>query len=244
VKHLCQLIVTSATYRQESKVSTELRERDPANRLLARGARFRLPSWMIRDQALAASGLLVAVQGGPPVTPYQPDGVWEEATFGGKRYVRDNGASLYRRSLYTFWRRIIAPTMFFDSASRQTCTVKQARTNTPLQALATLNDVTYVEAARALAQRVLTTAGPQPQQRIDLAVRLVLGRSPTAEESRVLVASADRLRREFSADREAAKKYLTIGESPRDEALDPIEHAAYAALCSAILNLDEALTRE
>jgi hypothetical protein len=244
VKHLCQLIVTSATYRQESKVSPELRERDPANRLLARGARFRLPSWMIRDQALAASGLLVAAQGGPPVKPYQPDGVWEEATFGNKRYVRDRGESLYRRSLYTFWRRIIAPPMFFDSASRQTCTVKQARTNTPLHALATLNDITYVEAARALAQRMLTAAGPQPEQRIDLAMRLVLGRRPSVEETRVLAASVERLRREFAADRDAAKKYLSIGESPRNEALDPVEHAAYAALCSAILNLDEALTRE
>jgi hypothetical protein len=244
VKHLCQLIVTSATYRQSSKVSPELRERDPANLLLARGARFRLPSWMIRDQALAASGLLVAAQGGPPVKPYQPDGVWEEATFGNRRYIQDKGDALYRRSLYTFWRRIIAPTMFFDSASRQTCTVKQSRTNTPLHALATLNDVTYVEAARALAQRVLTTVGPQPEQRIELALRLVLGRRPTADESRTLLASVERLRREFSADRDAAKRYLAIGESRRNEALDLVDHAAYAALCSAILNLDEALTRE
>jgi hypothetical protein len=134
--------------------------------------------------------------------------------------------------------------MFFDSASRQTCTVKQARTNTPLHALATLNDITYVEAARALAQRMLTAAGPQPEQRIDLAMRLVLGRRPSVEETRVLAASVERLRREFAADRDAAKKYLSIGESPRNEALDPVEHAAYAALCSAILNLDEALTRE
>jgi hypothetical protein len=244
VKHLCQLIVTSATYRQSSKVPPELRERDLANRLLARGARFRMPSWMIRDQALASSGLLVAAQGGPPVKPYQPDGVWEESTFGNRRYIHDRGDALYRRSLYTFWRRIIAPTMFFDSASRQTCTVKQARTNTPLHALATLNDVTYVEAARALAQRVLMTARPQPAERIELAVRLVLARRPTAEESRTLLASVDRLRREFAADRDAAKRYLSIGESRRNESLDVVDHAAYAALCSAILNLDETLTRE
>jgi hypothetical protein len=242
VKRLCRLMVTSATYRQSSRVTPALRERDPHNRLLARGARFRMPSWMIRDQALAVSGLLVHEQGGPPVKPYQPAGVWEEATFGNKQYRQDKGESLYRRSLYTFWRRIVGPTMFFDTASRQTCTVKQTRTNTPLHALATLNDVTYVEAARALAQRVLQTGGSA--ERVEMACRAVLGRKPSADESRLLQASVDRLREQYSKDREAALKYLSIGESKRNEALDPVEHAAYAALCSALLNLDEALTRE
>ncbi len=143
VKALHRLIVTSATYRQSSKVTPELFERDPENRLLARGPRFRLPSWMIRDQALAASGLLVEKLGGPPVKPYQPPGIWEEATFGQIKYQQDHGDALYRRSLYTFWRRIVGPTMFFDTGARQTCTVKQSRTNTPLHALTTLNDVTY-----------------------------------------------------------------------------------------------------
>src|SRR5262245_27709346 len=174
VKALHRLIVTSATYRQSSKLTPALLERDPANRLLARAPRFRLPSWMIRDQALAASGLLARRAGGPPVKPYQPAGVWEEATFGGKRYQQDHGEALYRRSLYTFWRRIIGPTAFFDTTARQTCTVKPTRTNSPLHALTTLNDVTYVEAARALAQRVLTSGGSSPEERIDSAFRLVL----------------------------------------------------------------------
>jgi hypothetical protein len=244
VKGLCRLIVTSATYRQSSKVTSELVERDPENRLLARGPRFRMPSWMLRDQALAASGLLVTKVGGPPVKPYQPKGIWEEATFGTKQYAQDHGEALYRRSLYTFWRRIVGPTEFFDTSSRQVCTVKQVRTNTPLHALTTLNDTTYVETARAMAERVLTTASSSPEERIDLAFRLVLARKPTAEERSVLVASAERLKREYAEDPQAAKKLLSIGESKRSEKLDPAEHAAWAGVCSAILNLDEALTKE
>jgi hypothetical protein len=244
VKRLCRLIVTSATYCQSAKAAPALHERDPQNRLLARGPRFRLPSWMIRDQALAAAGLLVPRAGGAPVRPYQPAGVWEEATFGTKQYRQDHGDALYRRSLYTFWRRIIGPTMFFDTAPRQTCWVKQVRTNTPLHALVTLNDVTYVEAARALAERVLLTAGPQPTKRVELAFRLVLGRRPTAEETRVLCGAVDRAGREFTEHPEAAWKLLRVGESPANPALAPVEHAAYAVVCHAILNLDEALTKE
>lgn len=244
VKRLCRLIVTSSTYRQSSKVTPTLLERDPSNVLLARGPRHRLPSWMLRDQALAASGLLVRTQGGAPVRPYQPAGVWEEATFGNKPYRQDRGEALYRRSLYTFWRRIVGPTMFFDAASRQTCWVKQTRTNTPLHALATLNDTTYVEAARVLAERVLKEAGPSPAQRIDRAYRLVLARRPSAEEARVLHAALVRVRREFAKDPTSARTLLKVGESRRDETLDPVEHAAYAAVCGAILNLDEALTKE
>ncbi|MGE3308578.1 MAG: DUF1553 domain-containing protein, partial [Limisphaerales bacterium] len=155
VKHLHRLIVTSAAYRRSSITDPTRRDRDPENRLLARGPRFRMPSWMIRDSALAASGLLSEIRGGPPVKPYQPAGVWEEATFGNKRYRQDQGTALYRRSLYVFWRRIVAPTMFFDVANRQTCSVRAPRTNVPLHALLTLNDDTYVEAARALAEHVL-----------------------------------------------------------------------------------------
>lgn len=244
LKRLCRLIVTSATYRQSSKVSSQLAERDPENRLLARGARYRMPSWMLRDQALAASGLLVRRLGGPSVKPYQPSGVWEEATFGNKKYQQDKGEGLYRRSLYTFWRRIIAPTMFFDTASRQVCTVKQPRTNTPLHALATLNDTTYVEAARALAERVLRTSGTSPEERIEQAFRLVLARKPASAETKILRASLDRLRLEFTDNPDAARRLLGIGESPRDNHLDAGEHAAYTGVCSTILNLDEALTRE
>jgi hypothetical protein len=242
-KALHRLIVTSATYRQSSKVTAALHERDPQNRLLARGPRFRMPSWMIRDQALAVGGLLVQRHGGPPVRPYQPPGVWEEATFGGKRYQQDKGDALYRRSVYTFWRRIVGPTEFFDSAPRQTCVVKPTRTNSPLHALTTLNDVTFVEAARALAESVLKSGG-SAEDRVELAFRRVLARRPTAEEKQVLLAAVARMRREFAADPAAAKKLLGVGESKRDEKLDPVEHAAYAALCSAILNLDEAVMKE
>jgi hypothetical protein len=244
VKKLCKLIVMSDTYRQSSKVTPQLLECDPNNRLLARGPRLRMPSWMLRDQALAVSGLAVQRLGGPPVRPYQPTGIWEEATFGTIKYRQDKGEALYRRSLYTFWRRIVGPTMFFDSAPRQVCSVKQVRTNSPLHALTTLNDITYVEAARALAQRVLTEAGAEPQDRLERAFRLVLARRPTPAETTVLLASLDKSRLEFTRNPDAAAKLLSVGESPRNHALDPVEHAAYAAVCSAILNLDEALTKE
>jgi hypothetical protein len=199
---------------------------------------------MIRDQALAAGGLLAPRLGGPPVKPYQPDGVWEEATFGNKRYRQDHGEALYRRSVYTFWRRIAGPTEFFDSANRQVCVVKPSRTNTPLHALTTMNDTTYVEAARALARRALRSAGPSDAERIDRAFRLVLARAPADDERRVLLGALERSRREFAADPAAAGRLLAVGESPRDAALDPIEHAALAAVGSVILNLDEALTKE
>jgi hypothetical protein len=235
--------VTSAAYRQCSKVTADLVERDPENRLLARGPRLRLPAWMIRDQALAASGLLVERLGGSPVQPYQPPGIWEEATFGLRKYHQGHGDDLYRRSVYTFWRRIVGPTMFFDSAARQTCTVKQSRTNTPLHALATLNDTTFVEAGRALARRVMRKE-KDPDRRIELAVRLVLARGPTLAESKVLRAGLARLREQYGADPAAARKLLAVGESKRDEKLDSVDHAALTGLCVMILNLDEALSKE
>jgi hypothetical protein len=244
VKRLVRQIVTSRVYRQSSRVSRELYERDPENRLLARGARYRLPAWMLRDQALAASGLLVDQRGGPPVNTYQPAGVWEEATFGGKAYRQDSGEALYRRSLYTFWRRIIGPTMFFDSAARQVCTVKQVRTNTPLHALSLLNDVTYVEAARALAQLTLQQSLPSDAERVDFAFRRVLARPATANEQAVLLAGLARSRLEYAGDSAARDQLLAQGESERDTAIDPVEHAAWTAVCLALLNLDEAVTRE
>ncbi len=243
VKHLVRLIVTSATYRQSSRVTPELHERDPDNRLLARGSRYRLPSWLLRDQALAASGLLVPIAGGPPVRPYQPAGIWEEATFGTKKYVQDHGDALYRRSVYTFWRRIVGPTLFFDVAGRAVCTVKQSRTNTPLHALTTLNDVTYVEAARVLAERVLTSAMTDDSARLDVLYQRVLGRKPTPAERPILLSALDRLRQDY-ADADAAKKLLAVGESKRNEKLNPTEHAAWTALGLLVLNLDETLSRE
>ena len=227
-KHLIRLIVTSATYRQSAKVTPELLERDPDNRLLARGPRYRMPSWMIRDQALAAGGLLTPAYGGPPVRTYQPPGIWEEATFGNKRYVQDKGDALYRRSLYVFWRRIIGPTMFFDAANRQTCSVKTTTTNTPLHALVTLNETTYVESARALAQLALEKGGTADAERLAFAFRRVVARMPTEGEAKVLA---------------AALKLLKVGDSPRNEKLDVVEHAALAAVCLMMLNLDEALNK-
>jgi hypothetical protein len=242
VKRFLRLVVTSATYRQSSRVTPELLGLDPANRLLARGPRYRMPSFMIRDQALAAGGLLVERPGGPPVNPYQPQGVWEETTFGNKRYKQDHGEALYRRSLYVFWRRIIGPTMFFDTQSRSTCVVKPTRTNTPLQALATLNDPTYVEAARTLAEHVL--ARKDDAARLDLAFRRVLGRAPSDEERKILLAGLHRFRREFAARPDDARKLLKVGESKRNESIDAVEHAAWTSLALGILNLDEALTKE
>jgi hypothetical protein len=244
VKRLVKQIVMSHTYRQSSKMTPTLVENDPENRLLARGPRFRLPSAMLRDQALAASGLLVATAGGPPVKGYQPSGVWEEATFGGKRYEQDHGDALYRRSLYTFWRRIIAPTMFFDNATRQTCTVKVLRTNTPLHALLTLNDVTFVEAARALAEHVLFVENLNDTGRIDEVYRRLLARRASEKEREILLRALNRSREEFKADAEAAKKLLAMGESKRNESLDATEHAAWTSLALAVMNLDEALTKE
>jgi hypothetical protein len=243
-KHLHRLILTSRTYRRSSQVDAAQRDRDPDNRLLARAPRFRMPSWMIRDAALAASGLLNETRGGPPVKPYQPAGVWEEATFGNKRYTRDDGDSLYRRSLYVFWRRIVGPTLFFDVANRQTCTVRTPRTNVPLHALLTLNDDTYVEAARALAQRVLTEAPALSRPRLHYAARLVLGRPLTDSEIRILLNGLDRHRTHFQTDPDAARRWLAHGASARDESLDPAEHAAWTTLCSTLLNLDESLSRE
>ena len=242
-KGFVRRLVTSSTYRQSSKVTPEGAERDPDNRLLARAPRHRLPSWMIRDQALAASGLLVRRLGGPPVKPYQPEGVWEEATFGNKRYEPDSGASLYRRSVYTFWRRIVGPTMFFDSAARQVCTVKQLRTNTPLHALVTLNDVTYVEAARALAERTMLEAVGD-DQRIEIIFQRVLARQPQPEERRVLSEALAQLQARYHSDAAAAVQLLQTGQSPRNDKLDAAEHAAWTALASAVLNLDEALSKE
>jgi hypothetical protein len=244
VKHLHRLIVTSNTYQQSSKSSPALQEKDPANRLLARAPRFRWPSWMIRDQALAVSGLLVDKPGGPPVKGYQPSGVWEDATFGKITYQQDQGEALYRRSLYQFWRRIVGPTIFFDVANRQTCSVKAARTNTPLHALTTLNDVTYVEASRAWAGRLLKSDASSSPERLKLAYRQLLAREPSPAEEKIVLTAFETLRQKYAADPEGAKQLLAIGASPRDDKLDLTDHATWTALCNLLLNLDETLSKE
>lgn len=244
IKALLRRIVASATYRQASVIDNETLAADPLNRYLARGPRFRMPSWMIRDQALFASGLMVPELGGPPVKPYQPDGLWQEFSFGNIKYKRDTGEKLYRRSLYTYWRRIVAPPMFFDSSTRQTCTVKATRTNTPLHALATLNDPAYVEAGRALAERLLTMPNASDHDRIGIAFQRVMARPAREEEVELLVRSLQRLKTQYGGDPDAANAYLAVGEHTPSVEMDPIEHAAYASLCLALLNTDEALTRE
>jgi hypothetical protein len=244
MKAMHRLIATSAVYRQSSRATKLVLERDPENRLLARGPRFRLSSAAIRDQALAASGLLVEQIGGPSVKPYQPPGVWEEMTFGQIQYAQDRGESLYRRSLYTFWRRTVAPTMMFDAASRQYCTVRHSRTNSPLHALITLNDVTYSEAARKLAERALKEGGADEEARLGFAFRLSTARRPSAAESAVLRGALERLRKHYAGDHEAAAKLVRAGESPRDESIDVAELAAWTGVASLVLNLDETLTKE
>lgn len=244
-KRLHRLIVSSSTYRQTSSLRPSERdqlESDPTNRLLARGPRHRLSAAMVRDNALAVSGLLVESIGGPSVKPYQPDGVWAAATFGKKKYTPDTGSKLYRRSVYTFWRRIIGPTMFFDSARRQSCEVKTSRTNTPLHALLTLNGVTYVEAARTLAERLIAES-PDRTQQLRTAFRLATSREPLARELLMLGNRLTDLERLYERDRKAAAELLSIGESGRNKELDPVQHAALASACLLILNLDEALTK-
>jgi hypothetical protein len=248
VKALQRLIVTSATYRQSSRATPEQIRRDPENRLLARGPRFRLPAEAVRDAALAASGLLTERLGGPSVKPYQPTGLWEELAGGAGEgpYVQEKAANLYRRGLYVYRKRTVPhPELAtFDAPSREVCQVKRSRTNTPLQALQLLNDVTYVEAARHLARRMLTEGGATPADRIAYGFRLTTARRPTTAEADVLMRGLERYRHEYAADAEAAKKFVHTGDSPVDESLEPIELAAYQAVASVILNLDETITRE
>ena len=244
VKKLLRLMLTSATYRQSSRTTPELLQKDPTNRLLARSPRYRLSSFAIRDQALALGGLLVNKIGGPPVRPYQPAGIWSDFSLGEIKYKQDHGENLYRRSVYTFWRRSVGPTIFFDVTDRQVCSVRPSRTNTPLHSLTLLNDITHVEAARKFAERVMSEGDKQPQARLNRAFRMATARKPTVEEAKILIASLDRLTKQFRADAEAAKKLLAIGESPRSEKLDVVELAAYTGLLNMLLNLDEVITRE
>lgn len=247
LKRLVRTIVTSRTYRQSSRVSRQLLEIDPENRLLARGPRFRLPAWMIRDQALAASGMLVRQVGGEPVFPWQPPGLWEEVTFGGgkKHYKPDSGEKLRRRSLYTFWRRISAPPMFFDNAKREMCEVGSTRTNSPLHALATLNDPLYAEAARALALQALAeTEHFDPANALARAFERVLCRPPTAGEMKVLTSNHGISLKAFGDAPGTANAFLSVGGVAPQSDLPADELAALASVCLSILNTDEALNKE
>ena len=249
VKELQRLIVTSATYRQSSVVSPELLEKDPENRLLARATRMRLPAQMIRDQALSISGLLVENIGGPSVGPYQPDGLWDDIVERGQEYRLSTGDDLYRRSLYTFWKRTRpAPAMItFDSSTRETHIVTPTRTNTPLQALNLMNDVTYVEAARALGERVMKEGLAEKlsvEQNVNHMYRLAVSRQPTEEVRSILVGAYGDYLSEYQMDRQAALDLVSEGESLRDETLDISQLAAYQMVASLILNLDGTITRD
>jgi hypothetical protein len=249
VKGMQRLIVTSAAYRQTSKATPESLEKDPENRFLARGSRYRLPAEMIRDQALSISGLFVGTIGGPSVKPYQPAGLWEEISFGGgfsaQTYVQDHGDALYRRSMYTFWKRTCPPPSLqtFDAPEREFCMVRRSVTNTPLQALIVMNDPTYVEASRKLAERILTEAPASPKERINFVYRLAMARPAKEAELKVLLGVLNQQLVRFNNDNAAAMKLLTVGESKRNEKLNPAELAAWTSVASMILNLDETMTK-
>lgn len=246
MKQMHRLIVTSATYRQASRVTEQHRRLDPENRLLARGSRFRMPSLLLRDWALATSGLIDTRIGGAPVYPYQPDAVWEALAITKERdftYPISIGKDLYRRSLYTFWRRTVGPANMFDASNRQTCRVRAAATSTPLHALTTLNDPTWVEAARVLAARTIKEGGELDAQ-LSAAFRRVLCREAKSTEINRLKTAYEKQLAIYRADAESAKALLAVGAVPREEALDISQHAAMTAVCLGILNLDEALTRE
>jgi hypothetical protein len=245
-KALQKLIVTSKTYRQSSVVTKAHLQKDPENKLLARAPRLRLPSLVLRDVALSSSGLLDAKIGGVPVYPYLPDSPWESLAITKERdftYPQSKGADLYRRSLYTFWRRTIAPVNMFDSSARQTCRVRTAITSSPLHALTMLNDPTWVEAARVLAQRV-TKEQANDEARLARAFALVLGRAPAGPEPALLAKMLANQRKVYAADAKAAEALLAIGESKRDAAIPAAEHAALTATCLALYNLDAAVTRD
>lgn len=245
MKHINRLIVTSATYRQSSRVSNERYEVDPENRYYGRGSRTRMPAMVLRDWALTASGLLDERVGGPPVYPYQPEAVWEALAITKERdftYPASSGSDLYRRSLYTFWRRTVGPANMFDASNRQTCRVRSSATSTPLHALTTLNDPTWVEAARNLAQVCMVQA-ESTTERISVAIQRVLCRPATAKEIDLLTRAFERQLAIYQSDESAASELLGVGASPRDENLPAVEHAALSVVCLSILNLDEALTR-
>jgi hypothetical protein len=241
VKHTIRLILTSATYKQDSAVTAPLQSMDPDNRLLARGSRFRLPSWMLRDYALRTSGLLNGALGGPPVRPYQPEGVWEELFMGRFKYDPSEGAAQYRRTLYAFWRRSIAPTFLFDSAQRRSCEVRNGRTNTPLHALTLLNDETFMEAARELGRQML--ALPE-HQRLDHLYNRVLCRSVTAKEKSVLGRELNRSTVYYGAHPEDARRMLQFGQRKPAPQENLGQLAAHTLLASLTLNLDESITHE
>ena len=225
-------------------VSDDVLQKDPLNLLLARAPRLRLQAEMVRDQALAVSGLLVGNIGGPSVKPYQPEGLWKEIA--SQAYTRDTGSALYRRSMYTFWKRTVPPPTMttFDASSRETCVLSRSRTNTPLQALALLNEVAFVEAARNFGQRMLSEGGEGHQDRLKWGFRELTSRWPSTEELEILGGLLDRSLNRYADDQESATQLIDVGDSEPLEDIDPISLAAYTQVASLLFNLDEVINRE
>jgi hypothetical protein len=248
VKQTIKYIVLSSTYRQSAKTRPELLEIDPDNELLARAPRMRLSAEMIRDHALAASGLLVKKVGGPSVKPYQPEGLWAEKTGGGggstAKYIEDDGEKLYRRSLYTFWKRTVPPPsmMTFDAASRDFCIVKRQNTSTPLQALVLMNDPQILEACRVMSYQAIEK-NESLEDRIAYMFRKATSRIPNAEELDILVEYYKEELQQFKSQPENAAQYLAVGSYEQKEVLSIPEMAAYTIVANAIFNLDEAITK-
>ena len=244
-RRILKLIVTSATYRQSSNVSATQLQHDPRNEFLGRSPRYRLPAETVRDTALFVSGLLKEKIGGPSVKPYQPDGLWEDVSVERRdKYVADSGDGLYRRSMYTFWKRTCPPPGMaaFDAPDRETCVVRRVRTNTPMQALLLLNDPTYVEAARKLAERILLSSTSN-HDRMNLAFRIVLTRAPSDTEQTTLQEILDEAHTHFAANPATANELLSVGQSAWDVKLDPVDLAAWTTAMSVLLNLDESISK-
>jgi hypothetical protein len=245
IERLLRLIVTSATYRQSSKVSPELIQRDPFNRLLSRGPRFRLEAEMVRDQALAVSGLLSRKIGGPSVYPPQPEGLWQAAFNGQRTWPTSQGEDRHRRGLYTFWRRTIPyPSMAtFDAPSRETCSIRRVRTNTPLQAFVTLNDPVYVECSQALARRIIAEGGRTNEDRARFALKLCLAQPPRDDQIQQVLALHQGELEHYRKQPKEAEKLATDPLGPLPPGMDAAEAAAWTVVANVLLNLDGVLTK-
>jgi hypothetical protein len=247
VKHLFELIVTSSAYRQSAEATKEKLEKDPANRFISRGPRFRMDGEMVRDYALATSGLLVEKIGGAPVKPYQPDNVWEVVGMpesNTRKYKRDTGEGLYRRSLYTFWKRGAPPASMdiFNAPSREVCAVRRERTDTPLQALATLNDPQFVEAARHLAEVALAD-GRKEDDALQTMAERVLARPLSSKEMSIVKGTLKEARSYYDTDPEATTKFITVGESKPSDKVPAAQLAAMTMVANELMNLDEVLNK-
>jgi hypothetical protein len=248
MKHMYKLMVMSAAYRQSAKSTPEQLASDPKNLLLSHGPRFRMDAETLRDIALQSGGLLVDKIGGPSVKTYQPANVWEQVSYTASdtlNYVQDHGDALYRRSMYTYWKRMASmPDMdAFDAPMRDVVCTRRQRTDTPLQALVTMNDVQWVEAARALAQRVIKQGGPQPERRIKLMGDILLSHDPPPQMASVLENSLTQMQKHYAADPKAAHELIAVGEKPSDSSIPAPELAAWTMVASEMLNLDETITK-